>query len=202
MIKNIVFDMGNVLILYDAQRYIKDYVDNEADKELLYYEVFGSVEWIRRDHGTMTESEAIESICKRLPQRLHQSVVTLFENWHKDIPPFPEMESLIERLKRAGYNIYLLSNTGDRYYTFRKNIPALRFFDGEFISCDWHLLKPDVAIFHTFCLHFGLNPAECFFVDDSPANIYGAQQAGMHGFVYYRNTEALERALKECGVRF
>lgn len=202
MIKNIVFDMGNVLILYDAQRYIKDYVDNEADKELLYYEVFGSVEWIRRDHGTMTESEAIESICKRLPQRLHQSVATLFENWHKDIPPFPEMESLIERLKKAGYNIYLLSNTGDRYYTFRKNIPALRFFDGEFISCDWHLLKPDVAIFHTFCLHFGLNPAECFFVDDSPANIYGAQQAGMHGFVYYRNTETLERALKECGVRF
>lgn len=203
MVKNIVFDMGNVLIPYDAGRYIEKYCeDNEEDRTLLLHEVFQGVEWIRTDRGTMTDEEAVMSICKRVPKRLHKAVKDLFYHWHEDIPPFPQMEAFIIRLKEAGYPIYILSNTCSNYHTFRKNIPAIQCFDGEFISADWRLLKPSLEIYKTFCSHFGLVPAECFFIDDMPANIEGAMEIGMNGFIFRQDLKALENALKEAGVTF
>lgn len=200
MIKNIVFDMGNVLVLYDARRYIDAFCDNAEDGDLLMRNLFRSVEWIRMDRGTITQAQTIESVCKRLPQRLHHTVQLLLDNWHEDIPPLPEMEALVAKLKAAGYQIYLLSNTCDRYHEFRKNIPALKYFDGEFISADWGMLKPDPLIFTTFCQHFGLVPKQCFFIDDIAANIEGAMVAGMQGAVYHGNIDALVGELQAAGV--
>lgn len=202
MIKNIVFDMGNVLVLYDASRFIQAFVPDKEDGVLLMQNIFRSVEWIRMDRGAMTQEEAAESICKRLPARLHSTVTTLFDNWHEDIPDFPEMEELCGKLKSAGYGIYLLSNTCNRYHHFRRHISALRYFDGEFISADWGMLKPDPLIYRTFCQHFGLTPAQCFFIDDMPANIEGAYVAGMQGAVYHGDVKLLEQQLRSAGVEF
>ena len=57
-------------------------------------------------------------------------------------------------------------------------------------------LKPDPEIFRTFCLHFGLNPAQCFFIDDQPANVFGALRAGMRGMVYHGDPSAILPALR------
>ena len=56
--------------------------------------------------------------------------------------------------------------------------------------------KPDPEIFRTFCLHFGLNPAQCFFIDDQPANVFGALRAGMRGMVYHGDPSAILPALR------
>lgn len=200
MIKNVVFDMGNVLILYDAQRFIDTYAPDPADGQLLMRNVFRSVEWIKMDRGSINQQEAAESICKRLPERLHPTVTLLLDNWHEDIPPFPEVEELCGRIKQAGYKLYLLSNTSAKYHRYRRHIGALRYFDGEFISADWGLLKPDPRIYYAFFQHFGLTPAECFFIDDAPANIEGAELAGMRGAVYHNDVVLLENQLLEAGV--
>ncbi|MEG0754147.1 MAG: HAD family phosphatase [Angelakisella sp.] len=202
MIKNIVFDMGNVLILYDARRYVADYTDNAEDADLIMRHLFRSVEWIRMDRGAITQEQAVESVCKRLPERLHKTVQLLFDNWHEDIPPFPEMEVLVEKLKTAGYGIYLLSNTSVKFHEYRRHIPALKHFDGEFISADWGMLKPDPAIYTTFCQHFGLVPSQCFFIDDVSANIEGAMLAGMQGAVFHGDATVLEEELRQAGVEF
>lgn len=200
-IKNLVFDMGNVLIHYNAMHYVEKYAENKEDWPLLLHEVFQSVEWIRMDHGTITEAEAVEACCNRLPPRLHSIAAQLYAHWNEDIPPMEGMEELIGRAKAAGYGIYLLSNTSVRYHNFRKNIAALRYFDGEFISADWHLMKPSPSIFRTFCLHFGLNPAECLFVDDQPMNAYGAQCAGMDSIIFYGDIPQFEAALAAHGIQ-
>lgn len=200
MIKNIVFDMGNVLVKYDAQRFVDRHTHSDEDCGLLMRNIFHSVEWISMDRGTMTQQQGLERICKRLPERLHSIAADLLESWHHDIPPFPEMETLVESLKAAGYKIYLLSNTSARFHDFRVRIPALRHFDGEFISADWGMLKPDPVIYTTFCNHFGLVPAQCFFIDDVAANIEGAQLAGMQGTVYHGEVSLLIDDLKIAGV--
>lgn len=201
MIKNIVFDMGNVLVKYDAQRFVDNCAKSIEDGELLMRNIFRSVEWISMDRGVMTQQQGLESICKRLPERLQGIAAELMESWHHDIPPFPEMEALVEKLKGAGYKIYLLSNTSARFHDFRVRIPALQYFDGEFISADWGMLKPDPVIFTTFCSHFGLVPAQCFFIDDVAANIEGAQLAGMRGTVYHGDVAWLEKDLQGAGVK-
>ena len=99
----------------------------------------------------------------------------------------------MKELKDKGYGIYLLSNTCSRFHTFRENIPALRFFDGEFISADCHLVKPEPGIYLRFLEQFGLRPEECVFIDDVPLNIEAAIRCGFSGIVYHDDPARLRR---------
>lgn len=201
MIKNIVFDMGKVLIRYDAYEYVNKYVADQAVVPLLCEEIFQSVEWIQMDRGILEEEDAIRSICRRLPDELHHYVPMLIENWHMEIPPYDEMETLAKELKEKGYHLYLLSNTSKRFHRFCVNIPALQYFDGTFISADYRMLKPELVIFQTFYQHFQLNPSECYFVDDNNANIEAAKMTGMSGFIYRGDVEKCRIAMRREGIR-
>ncbi len=174
MIKNVVFDMGGVLIRFDAEHYTARFVPDPADYELMRRELFRSIEWVWMDRGTITDDEVVAAVCARLPERLHQAVRDILDNWHQDIPPLDGVYDLVKELKGKGYRIYLLSNTCTRFHEFRKNIPALEFFDGEFVSCDFHFVKPEPGIYLRFLEYFHLRPEECVFIDDDPRNIEGA----------------------------
>lgn len=115
-------------------------------------------------------------------------------------PRIDGIEPLIRRLKENGYGIYLLSNTADTYYQYRHRLPAIEIFDGEFISADYHLLKPERSIYHKFTETFGLVPEENFFIDDRTENIEGAKDAGWSGFVFQKNIPELKNALAKAGV--
>ena len=62
MIHNIIFDMGNVLIRWEPERFLEREGVPEEDRPLLLREVFGSVEWIRMDRGSIQEDEAIAAM--------------------------------------------------------------------------------------------------------------------------------------------
>lgn len=87
MIKNVVFDMGGVLIRFDAEHYTARFVPDPADYELMRRELFRSIEWVWMDRGTITDDEVVAAVCARLPERLHQAVRDILDNWHQDIPP-------------------------------------------------------------------------------------------------------------------
>jgi len=200
MIRNVVFDMGKVLIQFDVDHYLARFASTQEDRERLRREVFRSVEWVQLDRGTITDTQAAQQICKRLPEHLHQAVTDIFEQWHEDIPPLDGIYELASDLKDNGYTLYLLSNTSVRFHTFRKNIPALRFFDGEFISADVGLLKPELEIYQRFFQQFSLDPEECVFIDDAPANIEASFRAGMPGIVYNNDPRELRQKLRAMGV--
>lgn len=200
MIKNVVFDMGGVLIRFDAEHYTTRFVPDPADYELMRRELFRSIEWVWMDRGTITDDEVVAAVCARLPERLHQAVRDILDNWHQDIPPLDGVYDLVKELKGKGYRIYLLSNTCTRYHEFRKNIPALEFFDGEFVSCDFHFVKPEPGIYLRFLEYFHLRPEECVFIDDDPRNIEGAVRCGMGGVIYHGDPAHLRLRLRELGV--
>lgn len=201
MIRNVVFDMGKVLIQFDVEHYLSCFASTPEDREKLRREVFRSVEWVQLDRGTVTDEQAAALICQRLPERLHPAVTGIFQQWHEDIPPLDGIYELASDLKDNGYRLYLLSNTSARFHQFRKNIPALRFFDGEFISADVGLLKPELEIYRRFFQRFSLNPEECVFIDDVPANIEASVRAGMPGIVYNDDPQELREKLRALGVR-
>ena len=110
--------------------------------------------------------------------------------------------TLINRIKNAGYKVYLLSNASARFFDRYLDYPALTLMDGYFISALYKLLKPQPEIYGAFCKKFNVKAEECFFIDDMPANIEGAKNYGMSGFVFTKDIKALEIALKEAGVNF
>ena len=202
-IKNIVFDMGNVLISFDRLFYCTRQSSSEEDRGLLLDEVFRGVEWTQTDRGSVTPEDAAASICKRLPERLHKSAKNIVTAWYKDggLRIIPGMEELISSLKNNGYKTYLLSNASVLFYEYYKQIPAITMLDGIFLSADWRLLKPSEDIYRAFFARFSLTPAECFFIDDLPINIEGALNTGMNGFIFKGNIEKLKNALLESGVK-
>lgn len=201
MIKYIVFDMGNVLTVYNAREYIYEYVDNEEDFRWIKNHLCASVEWLQMDRGAITDEDAIASICRRMPEHLHSTVKRFINEYRMVQPPNPPMEKLVEELYRNGYDLYLMSNTSHRFRAFSQHIKAVQYMKGIWISCEHGLLKPEPAAYLDFFETFSLNPEESFFIDDTPANIESAGNLGMDGCVYYGDVRELRFFLRENGVR-
>lgn len=162
-------------------------------------ELFGSVEWVQLDRGAIEQAQAIRSISARLPARLHGAVGQILNNWHEGAAPIDGMDALIRRLRAAGYGVYLLSNAAKTIHAYAPRLPGYDCFNGLFFSADWHLLKPEIAIYRAFCDEFHLDAGECVFIDDLSLNVEGAIHAGMHGLVF-RGVERLLGELAAMGV--
>lgn len=200
MIKNIVFDMGNVLTVYNAREYIYGYVHNEEDFRWIKNHLCASVEWLKMDRGTITDDEAVTSICKRMPKHLHGTVERFVREYRMVQPPNPPMEKLVEELSRSGYDLYLMSNTSHRFRIFCKYIKSISYMKGIWISCEHGLLKPEPAAYLDFFQTFSLKPEECFFIDDTPANVEAAGNLGMDGCVYYGDVAELRQELAQKNI--
>lgn len=201
MIENIVFDMGQVLIHWCPDVLMEHYGFSPEEHRLVKQELFHNVEWVQLDHGTITNDEAVERVCRRLPEKFHTPVEEMVRNWWKrPLLPMEGMEQLVGELKEAGYGIYLLSNAGISLRDYFHRIPGSQYFDGLMVSSEEKLLKPQHEIYHTLYQRFGLKPETCFFIDDSPANVEGALCTGMDGFVFRGDIEALRRELKRRSI--
>lgn len=201
MIKNILFDMGNVLIHFDRKAFLDRLDISEEDKQLLLREVFLSVEWVQMDRGTLCEETAEPRMCQRLPEHLHGAVHQLVSLWDEPMLPIAGMAELVEELKHNGYGIYLLSNASIRQHDYWPKIPGWQFFDGKVISADEKVMKPHPDYYRIALKRFDLKPEECFFIDDVPANIEGAQYCGISGTVFHNDVPLLRRQLQAAGVR-
>ena len=200
MIRNIIFDMGQVLLRFDRDFFITRLGIEGEDRELLKREVFLSLEWARMDRGSLTDAEAAQSVCKRLPPHLHDAASKLVQMWDRPILPIPGMYELVAELKEKGYGIYLLSNASLRQHDYWPRVEASKFFDGTLISADEKVVKPQPEIYQLLLQRFGLKAEECFFIDDAPANIEGAFNCGIAGAVFHGDAIRLRGELRAAGV--
>lgn len=200
MIKNILFDMGNVLIRFDRKAFLDRLDISEEDKQLLLREVFLSVEWVQMDRGTLCEETAEPLMCQRLPEHLHSAVHSLVSLWDDPMLPIAGMAELVEELKDNGYGIYLLSNASVRQHEYWPKIPGWQSFDGKIISADEKVMKPHPDYYLRALDRFKLIPGECVFVDDVPANIEGAMYCGIPGIVFHGDVQLLREQLHAKGI--
>ncbi|MCR5089451.1 MAG: HAD family phosphatase [Oscillospiraceae bacterium] len=201
MIKNIIFDMGCVLIYWDPDTIIARLGLSSEDSSLLRREVFSCQEWVSMDHGIMSQSEGHRRICSRLPERLHAAAAAcVFDWWKPPLRPVSGMEALVRECRDLGYGIYLLSNATSTLHQYFPRIPGSECFDGKIVSADLKLLKPQREIYEALLSTYCLRPEECFFIDDSPLNIDGAWAVGIRGAVFFDDMVRLRGELREAGV--
>lgn len=200
MIRNIVFDMGQVLLRFEPLLFMERLGVQGEDRELLHREVFKSLEWARMDRGSLTDAEAAEIICRRVPERLHEAVEKLVSFWDRPILEIEGSFALVEELKALGYKIFLLSNASLRQHDYWPRVPASCFFDGTLISADVKLVKPQPEFYRLLFERFSLKPEECFFIDDAIGNVEGAFYCGMPGAVFHGDYREIRQKLREAGV--
>lgn len=195
MIKNIVFDMGNVLLRFEPETFVERLGLGTEESNTLLEIVYDAPEWYKQDSGELTEEAFLKLVEGRLPEELRQYAYPLVKEWDQPLILVEGMEELISGLKEKGYGIYLLSNASTRQPEYWARVPASKYFDGALISAEVKMLKPEARIYQCLFETFSLKPEECVFIDDLEVNIKGAEEQGMQGYVFDGDVTALRKYL-------
>ena len=187
MIKNIIFDFGQVLVHFDPHYMVTRYVTDEADVKLLETVVFDRHYWDRLDEGTISDEEVMDGVRSRIPERLHAAAHDIYYNWIYNIPEWEGMREAVCELKCRGYKLYLLSNICTYFAAHKDEIPMLKLLDGCVFSGEIQIVKPTRAIFEHLLKKFGIKADETIFVDDRRDNIAGGEAVGIRGYVFDGN---------------
>ena len=187
MIRNVVFDMGNVIRIYDPLRPCLRHAGNPKEAEILCRAIFLHPDWGKKvDGGLLTDLEYAKEVQKRLDSpRLQKLAEDVLTDWTVDgLAPNPGMDGLIQELLKAGLRIYVLSNAGYIFHEVSRKFPCVEQYSGMMVSAEEKIRKPEPEIFTRLCERFGLVPQECLFVDDMDVNVRAAQGIGMQGYVF------------------
>ena len=200
MIKNIILDVGRVLVAWQPKQLMKKMGFSEDTVVAIAKALFDSGVWNEADRGVLSDDEFLAFAIKQAPE--YEKEIRLFwNNVDKAIWQLPYAKEWIRVMKKAGYHVYILSNYGNwTYEKTREN--ALSFLDdvdGAIFSYQVKQIKPNPDIFQSLFEKFSLQAEECVFLDDLSANIEGARAVGMHGIVFTGLEEALGE-LKKLGV--
>lgn len=207
MIKNIVFDMGRVLISYDIDEIIASVGITRPDEvQIIKDVIFSSREWQEYDRGTVNKTVYFWLI-DTLPELLRERAIDMLFRTNlveSFMPARPDICEIARELKQNGYSLWLLSNAGHDFHTYSRGVPALQYFDGCFVSSDYQLLKPEPQIYSKFFEVFKLKPEECIFIDDMPANCEGAEAQNMRALCFnnsFQSAQDLRRMLSDAGIK-
>ena len=181
----VIFDIGNVLIRFAPDEFIKKlFPGDERLQQHMMEHVYHGPYWLCFDRGTMTYEQAAQRLAQEAGESEEAYLHALY-GWFQLKTPIEEGFRAAQRCKQAGKKLYLLSNYPQQGFEFvHKQYEHLfaPLFDGGIISCYEHVIKPDREIYDLLYSRYGIDPARAVFIDDTLCNIEGANKAGMHGF--------------------
>ena len=196
MIKNVVLDMGNVLLDFRPEYVMDQFCSSEEEKDVIRRELFEGPEWPLGDRGDIKDKDRYDMVKVRVPEKYHEALKNCALHWDICMDPLDGAKEFCEKVKEKGYKIFVLSNASDLFYVYFPKFLPLDFFDGVFVSSDYLMLKPDVEIYKTFLNKYGLKGEECLFIDDRQDNIEGAGKAGLNTFRFEGDYEKVLDQLK------
>ncbi len=199
-LKNLVLDMGNVLLAWVPMDLARKASDNEEDAAILRDALLLSPEWGMIDAGLIDEEELLSAALKRVPARLYDNLRQLQRHWSSWMLPIPGVDEFTRTAKEAGLKLYLLSNAGKRFPKVLEIHPFYPRFEGMLVSAHEKMVKPDPRIYHLLCERFSLLPEECLFVDDMEVNVKAAEKIGMASVHFEGDYGKVAEKLRELGV--
>ena len=196
MIKNIVFDMGNVLLDFNPQASMQILKIKEEAQPVMLKELFGGKEWVQLDLGNISVDEAYKSIKQRVPEEFHADLRKCIDGWDVCMVPVEGAKEFCSFVKEKGYGVYVLSNAHKSFYTYFPRYFDLEFFDGVTVSADVHIVKPDVRIYEHLLEKYDLKAEECLFIDDRADNVEGAIKAGMKAVQFKNDFKKIRKTVE------
>ena len=185
MIRNMVFDIGNVLIDFRWKDYMRTlFGENEALIQTINRGIWHNGCWAAMDKGEMDGAATLQSAVAFAPQyekEIRKTLDNVAQAFHKCDYAIP----WVRELKGMGLNVYYLSNYSR--FSIAANPDVLDFIpymDGGVFSYEINAVKPEPEIYRCLCERYGLEPQESLFTDDVPENVKGAQACGFWGIVF------------------
>ena len=184
MIKNVVFDLGGVVVAHNAESFKEKLGD-------FFSFVFGPDSkcvpsfWKDYDMGLLTIDETAAEVAKfrDCTAEIAKEHMLYAIALQEEVEPTVK---LIKELKEKGYKLYVLSNMSKEYIEFLRKLPVFEYFDEQIVSCEVHIGKPDRGIYECLLTTCELNPAETIFIDDRYDNVEAAEAVGIAPFHFDR----------------
>ena len=197
-IKNVVFDIGNVLVKWAPHEVIKS-VFPELDP-IKFYEKMYPI-FIDLNLGKLSELEATLLYEKQL-NIPWQQIATLMAKLKTSQTLLPGSLELLQKLYIAKIALYSITdNIKETIHYHRIHSNFLHYFKGIVVSADLGILKPDQKIYRYLLDKYALKPSESVFIDDVLINVEGALSVNMHAFQFI-NAQQCQNQLIELGINF
>ena len=197
MIRNVIFDFGQVLIRFDGLLITEQTIPDKKEAARVAEVFFDRQYWDKIDTGELTGDTLIEQAKTRLPEPYHGCLSEIFYTWIYRVPYIEGMEAVVSDLKKKGFRLFLLSNAGHYLAAHHDHFSILEGFEACLFSAPLGLLKPERKIYEHICQAYGLCPAETLFVDDNAANIAGARAFGLNTYLFDGDASKLSQFLEE-----
>ena len=196
MIKNLIFDFGKVLVDYDFKAFFRKYIPNtercQAFTPVLYNEELQQM----LDREERPFDVIMEDWIENHKEFEHE--IRYFNEHYPEIVTneVEGMYELLTQLKAEGYKLYGLTNWCSKVYLTMAQFPIFKLLDGQIISSEEKVIKPEPEIYQRLFDKFNLKPEEGSFADDRAENIEGGSRLGMDGIVF-KDAKQYERELRE-----
>lgn len=183
MIKNIIFDIGNVLMTFDPVSYYCTIFQNDDKTADICNKIFGHEAWLKYDQGVYMIEDLYRIYLEEYPVH-EKEIKVILKDWMKLMQPMQENQRMLLALKQLGYRVYLLSNISkDSADYLKQTQPFFDWCDGAVLSYEEKLLKPDIRVYECLLKRYDLDPTESVFLDDNKKNIESAKALGIKGIV-------------------
>ena len=185
MIKNVIFDYGNVLIDWNPAYLFLPVFDGDEEKCRFFTDNVCNREWFTRMDRGESMDKCVAELQARYPQ--YASVVAMFrDRWFEMCNgEIPGMLEIIQDLKNKGVGVFGLTNwPAETFAEARRRFRTLASIDNYVVSSSVKLAKPEPAIYKLLLSKYNLKPEECVFIDDRKDNVDAAKALGMSGIVY------------------
>ncbi len=195
-IKNIVFDVGKVLVYFEPDWIMNKLGYSEDVKAVLRKAMFEDPLWNEVDRGVMSFEELVCAFAKNAPE-YEKEIRETYGNVGDSIEMLPHAMEWVSSLKQRGYHLYIISNYGE--YTLEQTkakMGFLEYMDGAIFSYQYQIIKPDARIYEQLLKNYDLKAEECVFIDDKAENVEGAKAVGYQGIVF-KDYEEVKVQLEE-----
>ncbi len=184
MIKNIVFDIGNVLADFRVKEFLAEKgFDADMSKRILKASLMTPY-WGQFERAEISEEEALDFFASTDPG-IREELWKAFSDVRGLLVIRDYSISLIKDLKNKGYKVFYLSNYSKKAYDeCGESLAFMEFMDGGMVSFKAGKTKPDPEMYKQFLDIYDLNPEECLFIDDSEENVVVARKLGFKGIVF------------------
>lgn len=200
MIKNIIFDIGNVMVGFTWREFYAGFGYGEEMVDRLAAATVKSAMWDEVDRGVLSDEELVEGFIRNDPS-LERELRLIFRNIHGLIIKYDYAVPWVKSLRDAGYHCYFLSNFSSKVRVDCKEaLSFLEYMDGGVFSYEDHLIKPDTEIYELLLSRYGLKAEECVFMDDTEKNLPPAKRLGIHTILFQDREQAVSE-LEKLGVQ-
>ena len=203
MIKNLVFDFGNVLIEWNSAKILAAFV-KEEDRKRVKAAIFDSGLWAQTDTGQLTLEAAIQAAQTLLDSSYSATIEAIFTHWYETVDVYHQLQEKIFEWAQLGYGIYILSTTSEIFYAVENAglLPMTKVLTGKILSYEVGFAKPDKSIYQKLLTQYALHANQCVFIDDLQINLDAAKSLEFETILAtseQQNIIAIEELLKKKG---